>query len=122
MPAHTTFRHAVCRAAAYDGRRGSDLCASRWGAAARGGAEASAAKSGTALQPLGEHRGQRHITIISPAIEMGQGSQTSLPLILAEEMDADWSRGGHRAGAADRQALRQSRLRSASCIPPSSAP
>jgi len=42
------------------------------------------------------------VTIYSAGAEMGQGSMTSLPMILAEEMDADWSKVAIEMAPADR--------------------
>ena len=32
------------------------------------------------------------VTLMSPGAEMGQGTMTAMPLLLAEEMDLDWSK------------------------------
>src|SRR6516225_1591697 len=49
-------------------------------------------RTGKALSPWVSIAPDGTITILSAATEMGQGSMTSLPLIIAEELDADWSK------------------------------
>src|SRR5215475_15859941 len=49
-------------------------------------------RAGKALSPWVSIAPDGIITIMSAATEMGQGSMTSLPLIIAEELDADWSK------------------------------
>src|SRR5215472_5916599 len=57
------------------------------------GLRAEAARSGdVALSPWVTISTDDTVAIMSPAAEMGQGSLTSLPLILAEELDADWAK------------------------------
>ena len=49
-------------------------------------------RAGKAMSPWVSVAPDSTITIMSAATEMGQGSMTSLPLIIAEELDADWSK------------------------------
>src|SRR5688572_13936078 len=61
------------------------------GKSAHAAAQASE-RIGKALNPWLSIAPDGTITIMSAATEMGQGSMTSLPLVLAEELDADWSK------------------------------
>lgn len=49
-------------------------------------------RAGNAISPWVSIAPDGTTTIMSAATEMGQGSMTSLPLILAEELDADWDK------------------------------
>lgn len=55
-------------------------------------ARVGTARAGKALSPWVSITPDGTITILSAATEMGQGSTTALPLIIAEELDADWSK------------------------------
>src|SRR5262249_207017 len=91
MTAHITrFEAAVPRRQVMIGAAGLSFAIALGGQA--DAAVIGGEPSGQALSPWVSIAPDGTITIMSAATEMGQGSMTSLPLIIAEELDADWNK------------------------------
>src|SRR4029450_11780596 len=91
MNAHINrFEGAVSRRQVMIGAAGLSFAIALGGRA--DAAVLSRERTGHALSPWVSIAPDGTITIMSAATEMGQGSMTSLPLIIAEELDADWSK------------------------------
>jgi len=82
---------ALSRRQVMVGAAGLTFAVALAGKAARA-ATLAAERAGKALSPWVSIAPDGTITIMSAATEMGQGSMTSLPLLIAEELDADWAK------------------------------
>src|SRR5690606_23668226 len=60
------------------------------------------AEQGSKLSAYVEIMEDGRVSIVTPGAEMGQGVASTLPKIVAEEMDADWSRVVVRLSGADK--------------------
>src|SRR5690348_7679204 len=89
MNAHSKFDKALSRRQVMIGAAGLSFAFALGGRV--NAAAIAAEKAGQAMTPWVSIAPDGTITIMSAATEMGQGSMTSLPLIIAEELDADWN-------------------------------
>jgi isoquinoline 1-oxidoreductase subunit beta len=87
----SSLNASVSRRQIMVGAAGLTFAVALTGKAARA-ANLAGERAGKALSPWVSIAPDGTITIMSAATEMGQGSMTSLPLIIAEELDADWSK------------------------------
>src|ERR1700726_3254970 len=91
MTEHPFTMHAVSRRQVMTGAAGLTFAIALGRFAPAEAAVPASETQGKALSPWVSIAPDGTTSIMSPATEMGQGSMTSLPLILAEELDADWS-------------------------------
>src|ERR1700720_1421512 len=91
MTEHPSTMHAISRRQVMTGAAGLTFAIALGGMDGAAAAVPAGETQGKALSPWVSIAPDGTISIMSPAIEMGQGSMTSLPRILAEEMDADWT-------------------------------
>jgi isoquinoline 1-oxidoreductase subunit beta len=85
-------RHVVSRREIMIGAAGLSFALALRANRAAQAAVLAAERVGKAMSPWVSIAPDGTITIMSAATEMGQGSMTSLPLVIAEELDADWSK------------------------------
>src|SRR5690348_10189482 len=90
MNAHSKFDKALSRRQVMIGAAGLSFAFALGGRV--NAAAIAAEKAGQAMTPWVSIAPDGTITILSAATEMGQGSMTSLPLVIAEELDADWDK------------------------------
>jgi isoquinoline 1-oxidoreductase subunit beta len=90
--AHPSHRRVVSRRQVMIGTAGLSFAIALGINRRTGAAVLADGRTGKAISPWVSIATDGTITIMSPATEMGQGSMTSLPLIIAEELDADWSK------------------------------
>jgi len=92
MNEHPFGRHAVSRRQVMIGAAGLTFAFALGRIEPAPAAVPAGETQGKALSPWVGIAPDGTISIMSPATEMGQGSTTSLPLIVAEELDADWNK------------------------------